>query len=89
MPGDVFEKDPFEVGAKFADAAGDLGPQVALVVLAPALPCGAERLAGIACKQGVDAPCPGPGVEGAQVCPDRGRGEISGALACDKHIAGV
>lgn len=89
MPRDVFEEDPFEAGAKLAGAAGDLGPQVPLVVLAKPLAGGAERLAGVSRKQGVDPAGPGPGVEGAQVGPDRRGCEIPGALACDDAVSGV
>lgn len=89
MPGDVFEEDPFEAGAKLAGASGDLGPQVPLVVLTEPLAGGAEWLAGVSRKQGVDAACPWPGVEGAQIVPDWGRGEVSGTLAGDDAVSGV
>ena len=89
MPGDVFEEDPFEAGAKLAGAAGDLGPQVPLVVLAEPLAGGAERLTWVSSKQGVDPAGPGSGIECPQVGPDRRGCEIPGALAGDDAVSGV
>ena len=89
MSRDVFEKDPFEVGAKFAGASGNFWPQMSLVILAPALSSSAEGLAGVSGQQGVDAACPWPGVEGAQIVPDWGRGEVSGPLAGDDGLSRV
>ena len=54
MPRDVFEEDPFRLD--FADDAGDIWPQVPLVVGAPALSGLGEWLAWIACEDGVDCP---------------------------------
>ena len=82
MPGDVFEEDPFR--AAFADDAGDVGPEVAGVAGAAALSGRAEGLAGIACEDGVERAAEGPGVEAAQVGPDRGRGEVPGCLRRDE-----
>ena len=82
VPGDVFEEDPF--GAELKDDAGDIRPEMAGIVGAAALPGRAERLAGIACKDGVEGAAEGPGFEAAQVGPDRGRGEIPRALGCDE-----
>ena len=78
VPGDVFEEDPF--GGTFPDDAGDLGPEVAGIVGASALPGRAERLAGIACEDGIEGATEGQGVERPQVGPDRGRGEVSRTL---------
>ena len=84
MSRDVFEKDPFKARSEFAGASGDLGPEMPFIVLAEPLAGGAERLAGVSGKQGVDAASPWPGVEGAQIVPDWGRGEVSGPLAGDE-----
>ncbi len=83
MTGDVFEKDPF--GAAFGDDAGDVGPEVAWILGAAALSGRAEGLAGIACEDGIEGTAEGPGVEAAQVGPDRGLGEVSGCLRRDEH----
>ncbi len=82
MPGDVLEEHPF--GAAFADDAGDVGPEMAGIVGATALSGRAEGLAGIACEDGIECSAEGPGIEAAQVGPDRGRGEVSGALGGDE-----
>ena len=81
VTGDVFEKDPF--GTAFADDAGDVGPEVARIVGAATFPGRAEGLAGIACEDCVEGAAEGPGVEAAQVGPDRGRGEVPRALGGD------
>ena len=85
MPGDVFEEDPFR--AAFADDAGDVGPEVAGIVCASPFPGRAEGLAGIACEDGIEGAAEGPGIEAAQVGPDRGRGEIPRALGSDEDVA--
>jgi len=82
VPGDVFEEDPF--GAAFADDPGDVGPEMAGIVGAAAPSGRAEGLAGIAGKDGVERPAEGPGVEAAQIGPDRGRGEVSRELGGDE-----
>jgi hypothetical protein len=78
VTGDVFEEHPLR--ATFADDTGDVGPEVAGIVSATALSGRAERLAGIACEDGVEGAAEGEGIEAAQVGPDRGRGEVSGCL---------
>ena len=83
VTGDVFEEDPFR--AAFGNDAGDLGPEVAGIVGATAFSGGAEGLAGISGEDGIEGPSEGPRVEGSQVIPDRGRGEISRALGRDEH----
>lgn len=83
VTGDVFEEDPF--GAAFPDDAGDVGPEVTGIVGAAALPCRAEGLAGISGEDGVEGAAEGASVEAAQIGPDRGRGEVSGALGGDEH----
>lgn len=45
MPGDVFEKDPFESVSEFAGDTGDVRPEVALVGFSVAAPGEAEGLA--------------------------------------------
>ena len=85
VPGDVFEKDPFR--AAFPDDPGDVGPAVAGIVGTAALSGRAEGLAGISGKDGIECALEGPGVEAAQVGPDRGRGEVSRALAGNEDSA--
>ena len=85
VPGDVFEESPF--GAAFADDAGDVGPEVPRVVSATALSGRAEGLAGIACEDGIERAAERPGVEAAQIGPDRGRGEIPCALGGSEDSA--
>ena len=85
MTGDVFEEDPFR--AAFTDDAGDVGPEVPGIVGAAALSGRAERLAGIACEDGIKGAAEGAGVEAAQIGPDRGRGEVFGVLGRDEDGA--
>ena len=82
MTGDVFEEDPF--GAAFIDDARDVGPEVARVVGAAALSGRAEGLAGISGEDSIERTAEGPGVEAAQIGPDRGRGEVAYALGGDE-----
>jgi hypothetical protein len=82
VAGDVFEEDPF--GAAFPDDAGDVAPEMPGVVGAAAFASGAEGLAGVSGEDDVEGPTEGPGVEGSQVGPDRGRGEVSRALGGDE-----
>jgi len=86
VTGDVFEEHPFR-GA-LPDDAGNVRPEVSGVARAAALSGGAEGLAGISGEDGIEGPAEGPGVEAAQVVPDRGRGEIPHALGGDEHRAG-
>jgi hypothetical protein len=86
VPGDVFEEDPF--GAAFADDAGDVGPEVAGIVGAAALSGRAEGLAGISGEDGIEGATEGPGIEAAQVGPDRGWGEVPCALGSDEDGTG-
>ena len=79
MTGDVFEEDPFR--GTFADDAGDLRPEVARIIGATAFSGSAEGLAGISGEDDVEGAAEGPGIEAAQIVPDRGRGEVPGALA--------
>ena len=86
VTGDVFEKDPF--GLALADDAGDLGPEVARVIGATTLSGRAEGLAGISGQDDVKGAVEGPGIETAQVIPDRGRGQVASALGGDEDSAG-
>ncbi len=85
MPGDVFKEDPFR--AAFADDTGDFGPEVAGIVSTATLACGAEGLARVSGEDGIEGAVEGPGVEAAQVGPDRGRGEVSRALGGNEDSA--
>ena len=82
MPRDVFEEYPF--GAAFLDDAGDVGPEVPGIVSATALSGCAEGLAGISGEDDIEGPAKDTCIEAAQIVPDRGRGEISGALGRDE-----
>ena len=82
MPRDVFEEDPF--WGAFADDTGDVGPEVAGIIGATAFACGAEGLTGVSRKDDVEGAAKGPGFEAAQIVPDRGLGEIPGALGGDE-----
>ena len=85
VTGDVFEEDPF--GGTFDDDAGDLGPEVAGIIGTATFSSGAERLAGITSEDDVEGTTEGPGIEAAQIIPDRGRGEIPCALGGDEDGA--
>lgn len=85
VTGDVFEEDPF--GAAFADDACDLGPEVTGVVGTATLSGSAEGLAGISGEDDVEGTAEGPSIETAEIIPDRGWGEIPGALCGDEDRA--
>lgn len=87
MPGDVFEEDPF--GLDLADDAGDVGPQVPLVVLSPPLSGVGEWLAGIACEDGIEGASEWTGIECGEVIPYRGGGEVSGPLGGNDGLPGI
>lgn len=82
VTGDVFEEDP--LGAAFANDAGDVGPEVPRIVSAAALSGRAEGLARVSGQDGIEGAAEGPGIEAAQVGPDRGRGEVFGCLCRDE-----
>ena len=82
----VFEKDPFR--AAFADDPRDVGPEVPGIIGTSPFACRAEGLAGITGEDGIEGALEGPGVEAAQVCPDRGRGEVACALGGNEDGAG-
>jgi hypothetical protein len=69
MMGDVLEEDEGRLG--LADDAGDMWPEVARVVRAPAFACDRERLARIARSDDVHRAAPRATVEGGNVVPDR------------------
>ncbi len=78
MACDVFKENP--LGTAFDDDAGNLGPEVARIIGATTFASGAEGLAGISREDDVECTTKGPGIEAAQIIPDRGWGEIPGAL---------
>ena len=86
VTGHVFQEDPF--GGTFPDDAGDLGPEVAGIIGATAFASGAEGLAGISGEDDVESAAEGARIEAAQIIPDRGWGEIPGALGGDEYSAG-
>ena len=69
VTGDVFEEDP--LGAAFPDDSGDLGPEVAGIIGATAFACGTEGLTGISGEDDVEGAAEDPGVEAAEIIPDR------------------
>lgn len=69
MMGDVLEED--EGRFALADDPGDMGPEVARIVRAPALARDGERLARIARSDDVHRAAPRAAVEGSNVVPDR------------------
>ena len=85
VPGDVFEENPF--WGTFPDNPGDIGPEVPGVVGTLAFASGTEGLAGISGEDDVEGTSEGPGIETAQIVPDRGWGEISCALCGDEDRA--
>ena len=87
MTGNVFEEHPF--GGTFPDDAGDFWPEVPWIVGTGTLSGGTEGLAGISGENDVKGTVEGPGIEAAQIVPDRGRGEIPRALGGDEDTAGV
>ncbi len=87
MPGDVFEEHPFRFD--FPDDPGNVGPQMALVVVASPLPGMAEWLAWVSGKDGVECATEWPSVECGEVIPDSGGREVSRALGGDETSPGV
>ncbi len=80
MSRDVFEEDPSQPGSELSRDPGDIGPEVPLVLGASPLTCGAEWLTGVSGKDRVEGSGEGPGVEGREIVPDGGGGEVSRAL---------
>jgi hypothetical protein len=85
VAGDVLDEDP--LGGTFTDDPGDLWPKVSRVVSASAFASCAEGLAGISGENDVEGTAEDPGVETAEIVPDRGWGEIPGALGGDEDGA--
>ena len=86
VTGDVFEEDPF--GGTFPHDSCDIGPEVARVSGPTTLSGRAERLAGIPGEDDVEGTAEGPGIETAQIIPDRRRGEVPCALSGDEDGTG-
>jgi hypothetical protein len=84
MMGDILEED--EGRLALADDAGDMRPEVARVVRAPALARDGERLARIARSDDVHRVAPRTAVEGGNVVPDRCR--IQGRVFHPRHEDG-
>ncbi len=87
VPGDVFEEHPF--GAAFPDDTGDVWPKMAGIVGTLTFSGRTEGLAGISGKDDVEGTDERPGIEAAQVGPDWGWGDISGALGSDEDASGI
>ena len=84
MMGDVLEED--EGWLDLADDAGDMRPEVARVVGAPALARDRERLARIACSDDIHRTTPRAAIEGGNVVPDRRA--IQGRVFHPRHESG-
>ncbi len=82
MAGDVFEEDP--LWAALVDDACDVWPKMPGVVGTLAFASGTEGLAGISGEDDVEGPAEDTCIEAAEIIPDRGRGEIPGALCGDE-----
>lgn len=84
MMGDILEEHEGRLG--LADDAGDMRPEMARVVLAPALARDGERLARIARSDDVHCAAPWAAVEAGNVVPDRCR--IQGRVFHPRHEDG-
>lgn len=84
MMGDILEED--EGRFDLADDAGDMGPEVAWVIRAPALSRDRERLARIARSDDVHRAAPWAAVEGSNVVPDNSL--IQGRVFHPRHESG-
>ena len=85
VTGNVFEEDPLWVA--FPDDTGDLGPEVPGVVCTATLSGRAEGLTGVTGEDDVEGTSEYPGIETAEIIPDRGWGEIPGSLGGDEDSA--
>jgi hypothetical protein len=83
---DVFEEHPF--GAAFIDDTGDVWPEVAGIVGTAAFASRAEWLPRISGEDDVECAAERPGIEAAEIIPDRGCGKIPGALGGDEDGSG-
>ena len=84
MMGDILEED--ERRFDFVDDPGDMGPEVARVVRAPAFTRDGERLARIARSDDVHRAAPRAAVEGGKVVPDNSL--IQGRVFHPRHESG-
>ncbi len=84
MMGDILEED--EGRLDLADDAGDMRPEVARVVRAPAFARDGERLARISRSDDVHRAAPRAAVEGSNVVPDNSR--IQGRVFHPRHESG-
>ncbi len=84
MMGDIFEE--YEGRLDLANDAGDMGPEVARVVRAPALARDGEWLARIARSDDVHRAAPRAAVEGGNIVPDRRA--IQGRVFHPRHESG-
>ena len=84
MMGDILEED--EGRLDLADDAGDMRPEVARVLRAPALARDGERLARITRSDDVHRAAPRPAVEGSNVVPDNSL--IQGRVFHPRHESG-
>lgn len=84
MMGDILEEH--EGRLDLADDAGDMGPEVARVVRAPALARDRERLARIARSDDIHRAAPRAAVEGGNVVPDNSL--IQGRIFHPRHESG-
>lgn len=84
MAFDIFAEHPFRLG--FADDPGDLGPQVARILLSPSCAGEAEGLAGIAGRDDMNAAAPWAAVEGFEIVPYRRRSQ--GRVFHPRHESG-
>ncbi len=84
MMGDILEED--EGRLDIADDAGDMRPEVARVVRAPALARDGERLARIARSDDVHRAAPRAAVEGSNLVPDSSL--IQGRVFHPRHESG-
>jgi hypothetical protein len=84
MMGDILEED--EGRLDLADDAGDVGPEVARVVRAPALARDGERLARIARSDDVHRAAPRAAIEGSNIVPDNSL--IQGRVFHPRHESG-
>lgn len=84
MMGDILEED--EGRLDLADDPGDMGPEMARIVGAPAFARDGERLARIARSDDVHRAAPRAAIEGSNVVPDRCR--IQGRVFHPRHEDG-
>ena len=84
MMGDIFKED--EGRLDLTDDAGDMGPEVARVVSAPALARDRERLARIARSDDIHRAAPRAAVKGGNVVPDNSL--IQGRIFHPRHEDG-